>query len=299
MFHLIEPQTPVKIARPARHPYSSKVIVLTTKHKKYRVLSKPLQSELGAIVLTVEADTDQLGTFTGEIERVETARLTALQKARMGLGSNGWKVGVATEASFSPDPSSPVHTLHAEWIAFVDENCGLQLTESMQTRITNFGSSVVQPGQDISRFLEAVSFGSHALIVRANAPKSEGDVFRGVTAYDELSKFIRAAAQQSSDGQARLETDMRADQNPTRMEVIGLLGLRLARRLRSQCAKCLAPGWGLVEVKRGLPCESCLAPTPLANVEVHGCALCSHQEEKPRLDGLKFAPAGKCDCCNP
>lgn len=299
MFQLVKPRTSVKVASAIRHPYSSKVVVLTTKHKKYRVLAKPLQSELGAIILTVEADTDQLGTFTGEVERADTARITALRKARMGLSGNGWKVGLATEASFGPDPYSPFHSIHVEWIAFVDENCGLEITDSIQTRITNFNSSVVRPGQDISMFLEATSFGSHGLIVRANVPKSGGVVFRGVTDYSELSKCIRTAAQQSADGRARLDTDMRADQNPTRMDVIGQLGLRLARRLRSQCVSCLAPGWGLVEVKRGMPCESCSAPTSLAYLEVFGCALCGRSEEKPRNDGLKLAPAGNCDYCNP
>jgi hypothetical protein len=66
--------------------YCGQAAVLTTKHGKDRAIARPFRASLG-LVITVkdEIDTDQLGTFTGEIERVGTPREVAIRKARLGM----------------------------------------------------------------------------------------------------------------------------------------------------------------------------------------------------------------------
>jgi hypothetical protein len=299
VIQIISSNIPVPSSVAPAHPYSGKVIALTTKHSKHRALSPAMRKELKAIVVTVQAETDQFGTFVGDVPRTETARATALAKARLGLEQTGWKLGLATEGSFQSNPFLPGYCLHVEWIAFVDESSGLEILECIKTDKTNFGHLLTKPGQDIQPFLQSSKFGSHSLIVRPNQPSGRVEVFRGVRDLETLMQTTREASEQSLDGLARLETDMRADQNPTRMEIIEALGNRLASRLRKQCAKCWAPGWGLIKVKRGIPCVDCHSPTTLIKAEIHGCGLCDHTEEQSTSDPLSFASPQYCDRCNP
>ena len=62
-------------------PYCGRVAVLTTKHGKERAVGRPLRAALGLIVaVPEEIDTDLLGTFTGEVERVGTPRYGSVSK---------------------------------------------------------------------------------------------------------------------------------------------------------------------------------------------------------------------------
>jgi hypothetical protein len=49
--------------------YSGGTAILTTKHGKERAIGPALTAAVGLRVLPVSADTDALGTFTGEVER--------------------------------------------------------------------------------------------------------------------------------------------------------------------------------------------------------------------------------------
>jgi hypothetical protein len=97
----------------------------------------------------------------------------------------------------------------------------------------------------------------------------------------------------------RLETDMRAHMNPTRMTAIRALAGRLAARLAALCPDCGAPGWGQVDLLRGLPCSSCNQPTQGVMAIIDGCTVCQHRETRPRPDGVTAASPASCDWCNP
>ena len=74
---------------------------------------------------------------------------------------------------------------------------------------------------------------------------------------------------------------------------------RLAQRLLRRCPACGAPGFGPVDVERGLPCECCSAPTNFVAYEITGCSACHHRERAPRRDGLQAAEQIHCTECNP
>ena len=103
----------------------------------------------------------------------------------------------------------------------------------------------------------------------------------------------------SADGLALVETDMRAHMNPTRMTAIRALAGRLAARLAALCPDCGAPGWGQVDLLRGLPCSSCNQPTQGVMAIIDGCNVCHHRETRPRPDGVTAASPASCDWCNP
>ena len=96
-----------------------------------------------------------------------------------------------------------------------------------------------------------------------------------------------------------LKTDMRAHQNPQRMKVISQLCQKLVHRLTCLCPACGLPGFGFLEYKSGLPCESCGAPTDLIAKEIHGCVKCDYQKAILNEKYHETAPMQYCVYCNP
>ena len=143
-------------------------------------------------------------------------------------------------------------------------------------------------GGDIAPFLARIGFPAHALVVKDAA----GQVLAaGVQDMDALSALAWPGN--------RFETDMRAHLNPTRMAAIRSLAGRLASRLATLCPACGCPGWGEVDVLRGLPCSSCSQPTQGIVAIIDGCNVCDYRETRPRPDGVTAASPASCDWCNP
>jgi len=75
-------------------PYSGALIALTTRHGKERALSRVFATGLGARLQLCDHDTDQLGTFSGEIPRLADAAATCRAKALLGMEATGLSLGV-------------------------------------------------------------------------------------------------------------------------------------------------------------------------------------------------------------
>ncbi len=286
------------------HPYAGAAVALATKHQKQDAIAPALGAVPGLRVVVAQGlDTDALGTFTGEIPRPGTPSQTALTKARLGMRALGVARGVASEGSFGPHPELGFVAVGVELLAFIDDELGIELVERRICEQTNF-AHLETGALDVrtESFLERVGFPAHALIVRANRPPGDdapGPLYKGVSDLAVLRRAIAQCAAASSDGQARLETDMRAHKNPTRMGEIALLAAALGRRLAQTCVACGAPGFGLVGVERGLRCCLCARPTELVACELDGCARCGHSERRPQSDGLGCADPACCEHCNP
>lgn len=69
-----------EIKNESQSPYAGCCVVLTTKHHKSVALAPPFETILGAGMLEYVVDTDQLGTFSGEIKRKGSALETARKK---------------------------------------------------------------------------------------------------------------------------------------------------------------------------------------------------------------------------
>ena len=79
--------------------YNSKVAVMATKHDKGRLITPHFDEILSMRVEEVLVDTDLLGTFSGEIERVGTPLETAIKKARLGMERSGNPFGIILDFS--------------------------------------------------------------------------------------------------------------------------------------------------------------------------------------------------------
>lgn len=279
---------------------SGENIVLATKHSKERAISPPFRKKLGLrVVVPDEIDTDTLGTFTGEVERRGTMLETAFAKARLGMDLTGFKLGMASEGSFGPHPLLPFAVANHEVLAFIDDQNGFQIFEQILSEKTNFAHAKVSSFHELDKFLQKAKFPSHAVVVRPNLNKETKFIYKGLQSVEQLKDTVNHCRKISDDNFALVETDMRAHLNPTRMQILRRLAVKLARRLRSTCAKCQTPGFGLVDVERGLKCAICGLPTLMVKAEIHACAKCDYQEERLRRNQPTTADPTYCQFCNP
>jgi len=283
-----------------KNAFSGRRAVLATMHGKDQAIAPVFRTSLNLIVVPAKGiDTDALGTFSGEVPRRGTMLETAVAKARLGMERARLPFGMASEGSFGPHPLFPIIPAGFELLAFVDDERGTTIHESLVIEDTNFARLVAAPKEPIAKFLAQVGFPSHGLIVRPNVGGTEAALAKGIVDLPALQSAIAAAAALSDDGSARVDTDMRAHLNPTRMKSLIALATRLSDRLSRLCPSCAAPGWGRIKVIQGLPCEMCDTATEWVLSEVFGCAACTHQEERPRADGLTHTGPANCPACNP
>jgi hypothetical protein len=279
-------------------PYPDPRVAVATMHGKAEVL-RPALAAAGLVPVPVQIDTDALGTFSGEVERGAGPRETAIAKARQGMAASGLRLGLATEASFGPDPLIGFLPVHHELLVFADDLHGQLLIVEELSHETNWQSKSVASAPEAEDLLVAAGFPEHAVLVRPNIFLPGMPVAKGLREHAAVAAAIARMAALSADGLARVDTDMRAHMNPTRQSRIAALGQRLAQRLATPCPACGTPGFGMTGSLPGLPCADCGVPTGMIRAEQHTCGVCGHRADHPRSDGLVAADPSACPQCNP
>ncbi len=280
--------------------YRNSQAVLTTKHEKELLITKPFRIGLGIEVITPEGiDTDILGTFTGEIPRVGTMRDVLINKARIGMKLTGLPLGIASEGSFGPHPSIPFIASDFEMLIFIDDRLGFSLIEHILTTNTNFSHTEVKKNEYPMEFLQKVGFPKNGLIAKPKTTNNDTLLYKGLKNEIEFRKAIQHCSKISDDGTVHLETDMRAHMNYIRRQTIRGLTFNLIRRLNHCCPSCKIPGWGIVDSEKGLPCKVCGTPTEFIQIEIYGCTKCEYRENRPRSDNKIYAEEKYCSYCNP
>ena len=167
------------------------------------------------------------------------------------------------------------------------------------TEKTNYQMRALDSWEQLQQFAETAQFPAHALIIRPNNREDSRLLFKGIDTLAALEEAFKESIKASKDGKVWVETDMRAQFNPSRMTTIGELADKLGQRLATPCPACNAPGWGRIKVEKGLHCEYCDQETEMIAREIYGCVSCAHSETLPRVDGMKAAPQMQCGWCNP
>jgi hypothetical protein len=272
-------------------PFAGQVALIATMHGKERALAPALEALGFSVRVAGSLDTDRFGTFAGEVERIGTMLDAARAKARAAVSRPpGADWILASEGAFGPSAAVPMLAEGKELILAWRLSDDLEVTALRTSFETNFAHIDAPDAPALDAFLERADFPGHALIVKAG-----GQVLgKGVQDRAALDRLIGSAKEP-----VRLETDMRAHLNPTRMGEIARAAEDLAARLASPCPHCSAPGFGLARVERGLPCSACGAATGRVRAEIHACPACGHERRKPRADGLEAADPGECPACNP
>lgn len=284
-----------------RLTYRGRRALLATMHGKERAIAPVLYDELGLHVEPVQGlDTDQFGTFSGEITR----RGSPLDAARAKIAAAfalapEVTIGLASEGSFGPDPALPFFPLGSELVLLVDRETGVELTGTAIDHNPNFNHVVVSDVAAAIEFAERSKFPEHGLILLGyhdGKPAPQIDLCKNITDMDALRETVEAILWNCA--RAFIQTDMRAHRNPTRMHAIADAARDLVRSFRSQCPACGYPGYGTVRMIPGLPCAWCGQPTRVIRAELLGCRTCGHREERPATDAEKAQP-DLCDFCNP
>lgn len=271
-------------------------IVLATKHAKEEAIREPFERAFAAkIFVPTDFDTDQFGTFTGEVIRQGTALDAVINKAKQAAAMYGYEYAIASEGSFGPHPTFFFAAADIEVMTFIDTKQNFIVTESEIFTETNYGHLDINEKTDYSDFLAKIKFGSHGLIL-----KSADDhtiLAKGITRKQDLDSLIKQSFKTYTN--LRLETDMRAMMNPTRMKAIHQLTYKLISRIKTPCRACNAPGFGKVSAQGNLSCMACGMPTNLYATLQHSCIQCAHTDTKPRPDGMTHADPSYCPNCNP
>ena len=267
---------------------------MPTKHDKTKLVTKHFNEILALQVQEVVVDTDVFGTFSGEIERVGTPFETAIKKARVGIEATGNPLAIASEGSVGPDPIFRLVNANIETMVFVDDELGIQVHETIKSNeIVAFSTTTTK--NNLEEFLKKADFPNHALIVKPN--NGQGAI-KGIRDVVGLEEAIKKARSLSTDGQAIIESDLRAMCSPSRQKNISAVALKLAQRLSVTCPDCQTPGWGLKSYVRGVECSQCGDFSADAiKQEVLGCFKCDFTALGAVIN-VTLDPA-RCMSCNP
>ncbi|WP_407685729.1 DUF6671 family protein [Mycobacterium sp. HUMS_1102779] len=283
-------------ARGTSHGYAGTVIAMGTMHGKEHQVAPPFADVLDArVVAPAGIDTDQFGTFTGEVTRTSTPSDTATAKARLAMRAAGVPYGLASEATYGA--WFGMLAVHEETLVFVDDVRGIRVVEGVDTPgAPGPPRSVGGAGEGVDA-ARSFGFPRQGAAVKAAVGDRVRVFGKGITDTGTLIGVVGAALALADDNRAWVEPDLRAHHNPSRRDVLAALAGRLARRLATPCPGCGCPGYGKVASRDGLPCRACGCPTTLIAADVHGCPACTHSSTvtRSRADAApRFCPA-----CNP
>lgn len=276
-------------------PYFGKVVVFPTLHEKESVVTPIFQSELGIDVQVAKIDTDQFGTFSGEIPRTLSQLDAAIAKARAAIAETGIPLAIASEGTIGPNPMIPIASSDLETIVFIDSENEIVIHESFRSSEIVAERKIFRSGDNLEEFLSKADFPAHGLIVRSEQDVSLAPV-KGIRDKAVLVQAIQDLSGNS--GSVIVENDLRASFSPSRMRNIAACARLLARRIASLCPQCNTPGWGSVTPIFGLPCADCGTNVESAVMaDQYGCGKCEHRQIFART--ATVADARFCDSCNP
>jgi hypothetical protein len=277
--------------------FQGRKIVIATKHKKEKAIAPILQQTFDLeVIVPPDFDTDQLGTFSGETDRVEDPLSTARKKCLMAMELSSCNLAISNEGSFGPHPSIPFAYADDEIMFLLDKKNELEIFVRVLTTETNFNARSIETKEELKAFAQMAKFPSHALIIKRTKDDLR-DMEKGITDSSRLLALFDRFKKET--GAAYIETDMRALYNPTRMQVIEQATQKLVKKMLSKCPECLTPGLGITIVKEGLPCNLCNSPTRSILSYVYECQKCAYSREELYPNDKKYEDPMYCDFCNP
>lgn len=272
-------------------------LLIASKHQKEEVIAPLVEKVLGVKTFVPKVfDTDSLGTFSGEIERKESALDTLRTKCLEAMNIEGYDLAIATEGSFGNHPSIFFASANDELIMLKDLKNNIEIVERVLSLETNFYSSRVNTLKELKEILENIGFPMHRVILKASESDFE-NMIKGINDEKQLlnhfQKFLPI------NGYCFIETDMRACYNPKRMKVIEEATIKLMDKIKSLCPECSFPGFGIEDIEAGLPCSWCKEPTNSTLAHIYKCKKCKYESKIMYPKGKKYEDPMYCNECNP
>lgn len=277
--------------------FQNRRLVIATKHGKESVIAPILEKELCVkCFVPIDFDTDQWGTFSGEIERKDDVLNTLRKKCHHAMKAHQCDLAVASEGSFGAHPSLFFAQADDEVLLLMDAKNDLEIVAREISIDTNCNGSTIENKDQLIAFSKRVHFPSHGLIMKPSE-NNFSKVFKGIT--DEKTLLENYETMMNEFGTVYIETDMRALYNPTRMKVIEKATIKLAEAIKSECPQCKTPGFSVTEAKEGLICEWCKSPTRSILSHISTCKKCQYTTEEKYPNQKTTEDPMYCDFCNP
>lgn len=274
--------------------FSGRQLAITSLHKKEEIIAPIMQKYLGLEpVPVVSIDTNKFGSFEQVNSREKSPEDTIVAKCLSGMNLHQLSCGIATEASFFPDPNFPLRTIHEELIVFIDAEHDIRIIEALVSLDTICFSQQVHSKMKLYELLKQIDFPNQAVFLSWESFIKQAQKTH-CSSWKEVEMVLKKFASDAIDLQ--VTSDQRACYNPTRMAVIESVTHQLAERLLRLCPHCSFPGFGKVGTKKGVPCSHCGIPSPFVMHEVLACDKCKHTEYQ--LIRSAIDPA-YCNYCNP
>jgi hypothetical protein len=271
-------------------------VAVATQHGKLAQIAPAFEALSEWKLELALVDTDEFGTFSGEIERRLSPRETVIAKARAGAQLLGVDYGIASEGTIGAHPGLPFINSNQELLAFVCISTNVVVVESyLSTAIVAYSEEVTED-TDLPTLFKKLDLPDHAANIVAETD-SERNVYKGIRDPDGARNIIQQLQAEPS-VRISVESDFRAMNSPSRQANIEKCAQMLAQRLSTDCPACSYFGWGKVGYEYGVPCMSCgLNNARVANAEKLGCLTCDHVELHPL--GLDSVEPARCEFCNP
>lgn len=281
------------------HPnwFAGRKVAIGTQHGKEKVIAPAFETILGVLCTVPSAiNTDQFGTFSGEIERVGNPIEALRKKCKHTSIVSGFDLVIASEGSFGSHPSLVFVPADEEWMMLTDYKNELEITARVCRTNTNFQHAKITTERELRAFAELVQFPSHALVLKENET-SVSSCEKGISSWEKLESTFKRMV--DANGSAWVETDMRAHLNPTRMNVIEEVTHLLLQKIQSACPSCTAPGFSVTKSISGLQCDWCNSPTLSTKSHLYSCQKCNFAVEKKYPLGKQTESPEFCLHCNP
>ena len=277
--------------------FAGRKLVVASMHQKEVVIAPPIENILGVCCFVAKNfDTDQFGTFSGEIERKMSPLDTARLKCYAAMKANACDLAIASEGSFGPHPSMFFVPADDELLVLIDKKNELEIVAREISTNTNFSCKEVSSKGELIEFAEQAKFPSHGLIMKSGGLSNQ-QILKGIQDWELLVNTFDQQIQLYDS--ITIETDMRAFCNPTRMELIQKTVNKLIEKILSVCPSCHTPGFGITDRREGLPCSFCGFPTRSTFAHISTCQKCGHKKEEVYPHGKTNEDPMYCDNCNP
>lgn len=277
--------------------YVGRKAALPTLHQKGSLIAPIFKEVNGLEVIEVNVDTDQFGTFSGEIERSKSALETAKAKARLAIEVTGLDVAIASEGSIGPDLEIPFVVSDVETLLYLDVKMDIEVDESFRSFDIFALSHTLSKKESLEEFLVRADFPQHQLIAKLRG--KDGYRFeKGIKERGHLNSIIERFREIDPEGEITLENDLRAHASPSRQKNIKKVAELLARRVASRCPICNMSGFGRRGWRRGLACKDCGGFNEQGiHLEYLSCPSCGHETEGRTVN--ESLEARYCIFCNP
>lgn len=275
--------------------YRGQSVALATLHQKGALAKEPFFKILGMCVDEIQVDTDQFGTFSGDVERTLSPQEVLMAKAQLGIANSQSKYALSSEGTIGADPMVGFLNSDIEHVGFLDSVHNLFISHSYRSFDIQAHTHQYTPGEDLSTFLTKADFPRHQLIVKSH-DSGVRPLAKGISTLEELTSVLNAA---DAEGLRKItiESDLRAHASPSRAANIKQAFTELATKINTPCPECESPGWAISSSIAGLACLDCGEETEAVKAYIYGCISCTHTQEGETL--AEGVDPSRCNWCNP